>query len=81
MLADPSGVATGKTFEDANYSANKLLLNEEPRYLVDIAAARRSGVVTMVRKDDETILQQDDRENAKTESILKPFCRKELNTC
>ena len=73
VLADPSGVATGKTFEDANYSANKLLLNEEPRYLVDIAAARRSGVVTMVRKDDETILQQDDRENAKTESILKPF--------
>lgn len=48
VLVDPSGIASGKDFEDANYSANKLLLNEDPRYLIDIAAARSHGVMTMV---------------------------------
>lgn len=47
VLVDPSGIASGKDFEDANYSANKLLLNEDPRYLIDIAVARSHGVRTM----------------------------------
>ena len=44
VLVDPAGIATGKDFEDANYSANKLLLGEEPSYLIDIQASRKAGV-------------------------------------
>ena len=44
VVVDPSGIVSGKDFEDANYSANRLILNEEPHYLIDIAGARLTGI-------------------------------------
>lgn len=71
VLVDPSGIASGKDFEDANYSANKLLLNEDPRYLIDIAAARSHGVRTMVAPQREVETPEDKEKGENVFTLFK----------
>lgn len=72
VLVDPAGVATGKDFEDANYSANRLMLDEEPVCLIDIAAARKAGVEPMILPEEEATRET----KAKVPCDRTPFIKK-----
>lgn len=75
VLVDPAGVATGKEFADASYSACRLLLDEDPRYFIDIEAARSAGIRTMVPADRPESAENEDgiarRGDADVFGILK----------
>lgn len=48
LLVDAIGIVSGKEFEDANYSANMLMMNSNPQRLIDVTEARKAGITPLV---------------------------------